>query len=124
MIPRVIKWFLRNFILRHLKNFEDLDNRYTKEEYRQLLNALPPLCVTRSLIVPIILSDRKYKKLQVVIKQIKGNIEYAYVSLYLYSTENTLYDVMYKRSLREMPLFINKDQETSTIAKWRLGIGK
>ena len=124
MILRVIKWFLRNFILRHLKNFRDLDNRYTKEEYRQLLDVLPPLCVTRSLIIPIILSDRKYENLQVVIKQIKGNKEYAYVSLYLYSTENLLYDVMYNRSLRDMPLFLNKDQEKSSIAKWRLDIGK
>lgn len=108
-----------------IKKYRELDYKYTNEEYTQLLGRLPNSCVIRAIIVAVVLSDRRNGTIKTFLLNMRRDDRYRYASLYLYSTEDIAYKVMYESPLQKIPLFLNHErQDIKAIAQWRLDIGK
>lgn len=119
---------LKNLVIKliGMEYYKNLDYQYTNKKYRQLLDRLPSLCVVRSLIVAILLSNRKNDALKILLQHtVNRDVRYQYVSLYLYLTEDMAFGILYVTPLKQIPLYLNhKREDIRSIAKWRLDIGR
>jgi hypothetical protein len=99
-----------------LNNYKELDKKYTEAEYLLLKSKFSPPAPLSEAIY-----DYLYKEDIFFYPKQKN---YRSISEYLRNVSKDFFDVMYEKPLEQMPLYINGSASISSIASWRLELGK
>lgn len=103
-----------------IPNFKKIDNRYSGQEYKKLQDyakSRNPVALISMIIREYFTSTEKYFFYYEYRR-------YRYISETLYDISKATFQTLYEDPLECMPLYINIPTDISSIAIWRLEIGK
>ncbi len=110
---------------RELITFKNFDKMYDEAEYDKLLHKLTPTNIIFCILSISVCAKSGEKSITNVTYSRDRKRKFKYMSEYFYEEEPLIFKMMFKRSLKEMPLHINHPRGSiRIIALWRLSINK